>query len=291
MTKTGFKAFPRKSAIVPDPLSLGGGLYPETTHFYSLTEVIDSLHSWHIGPENFKFAVKQSGPFVSFRDNDSYFVFDTTRDFQLVEIGSGSPNTSFQSNGRTVRARWPRQRQCYSCFVNGIWLPGTVSYVDGESDFCHMTLDWVFVNQPIPDCLFDRGALEAFFLREEPFKLDTDATLKGPDRVASSQALPLKASPIEELFAPNRIPCIELALLLLDPSIQSELGISEAVQKHVIAALKELRQDAPSVATLRTKPLLSVLSYSNINAARGCGRQETLESPGLNFFRQPIWIG
>ncbi len=246
LTPSGFRDFPAHSAVVPDPLSLGGGLFPETTHYYSLTEVTNSLHSWHSGPEKLIFDVKQSGPTVSFRRQDDYFVFDTTRGYQLVEIGGGSANTNFISKGRTVQRDTRVRGNVTPVLVNGIWLPGTVSYVNGESDFCHMTLDWIFVNQSIPDCLFDLRALDEFFLQGEPLKPNAVETQKRSGATAALKAPPLKASPLEELFQPNRIPCVELALLLLDPSIQAELGITDEVQKHVIATLKELRKDAPT---------------------------------------------
>ncbi len=130
----------------PDPLTLGLGFCAETGHFVRFTSASDNLKLWTSEGRD----TDLRGPVVSYKDRSTHITFDTSRDCIVTSIGF---NNGPQSGSNVLGEVEPIQ-------VNGHWLPKRVSYQCGSSFFT-WELDWVSVNAPLPDELFDASTVEA----------------------------------------------------------------------------------------------------------------------------------
>lgn len=137
----------------PDPLSLGFAFCKEATHFVPITSTLEALRSW----VDDGYQVEQKGALTSFLVpirgkpgfNSTHISFDQAHGGIIRSIGMRSgpegKNVTVADNAVVLKdGHWVQSRVTYACFGTG---------------FFTWDLDWVSINQPLPDDLFDMDNL------------------------------------------------------------------------------------------------------------------------------------
>jgi hypothetical protein len=142
-------------------LTMGGGFWPETRYYQPLHVVTENLHSWHSSPG--KWTIDQSGSLITFRNPSQVPGIDVT--LISFDKAKGYMPVAIEQRGGKSGLKILVQGKVKPVLFQGIWLPGTVSYVSNENDFLHLEIDWVSINQPLPEGIFKRDQIELYLKR------------------------------------------------------------------------------------------------------------------------------
>ncbi len=261
MTPSGFQEDARGSAFVPDPLALGGGLVGETfIQHFPLSDMIRQLYDMLDYLRLFE--VKRQGPLVEFSTHDRRFVFDSSRGFLPVENESRSSQGRFKPDGQLETFESRVSGKVIPVLVKGIWLPRTVSYTTNEG-FYHMELDWVAVNEPLPDFLFDKEMLQSVWVKGGQIEIPVDPPNKPQDRLRFEPQQPKSSKGAQssmDVLDFDRAPSIQLGFLLLDGEIRKSLNITEELHAGLLKIMDDLKKHAPDVQAIRNEAIDKRLS-------------------------------
>ncbi len=139
----------------PDPLAIGAGFCGDAKRFKRLNETIEGLYSWNNTGMQFSTKSALSIFHDSKVDNvgeyESSVSFNTDRGGIITRI-THVPNPSLKA---VIRG------EVDSVNIGGHWLPNRVAYQCApDQSFFTWDFDWVTVNEPIPDDLFDQEIIE-----------------------------------------------------------------------------------------------------------------------------------